>query len=331
VNFVRDVGSAGGRLDLLPRISRPIPVFGYFTLTPFASYRLTAYEKSVVGTRVTRDGGLVVEETQDDPILRRATILGSDFESRASRVYQAGGVGGIDAVMHAIEPRANYTYVDGTNLATKHLPQFDGVDNLPETSLVTYSLTNRFIARTVAPAGTEPVRWEALRFVLTHSYNLLVDDRPLGNVTGDLLINPNRILSFRADTSYNPYGDGFVTGNTDVSISIPRPSAGVGTRYTKPNNFLQGNFLGELTRNLIVRGSTNWDVRTDTFVENRLALDIRFQCWAISVEYVDRNKNEDEIRFAVNLLGLGAPITTSAGLGTLPGLAPPPLVPGPPR
>ena len=331
VNFVRDVGSDGGRLDVLPRISRPIPVFGYFTLTPFASYRLTAYEKSVVGTRVTRDGGLVVEETQDDPILRRAAILGSDFESRASRVYQAGGVGGIDAVMHAIEPRANYTYVDGSNLATKHIPQFDGVDNLPETSLVTYSLTNRFIARTVAPAGTEPVRWEALRFVLAHTYNLLVDDRPLGNVAGDLLINPNRILSFRADTSYNPYGDGFVTGNTDVSISIPRLSAGVGTRYTKPNNFLQGNFLGELTRNLIVRGSTNWDVRTDTFVENRLALDVRFQCWAISVEYVDRNKNEDEIRFAVNLLGLGAPITTSAGLGTLPGLAPPPLVPGPTR
>jgi LPS-assembly protein len=334
VNFVREVGSEAARLDFLPRISRPIPVFGYFTLTPFAAYRLTAYEKTVVGTRLTRAGGIPVEVTEDEPLLRRAAILGTDVESRASRIYATGGWGGIDAVLHAIEPRANYTFVDGTNLATTSIPQFDGVDNFPETSLLTYSLTNRVIARTVAPAGTEPVRFEALRFLVAHSYNFRDDVRPLGNITGDLLVNPNRILTFRADTSYNLYGDGFVTGNTDVSVSVPRLTAGVGTRYTKPNNFLQGNFRGEVTRNLIVRGSTNWDVQTDTFVENRLAVDVRFQCWAISVEYVDRNRNEDEIRFAVNLLGLGAPITTSAGLGPLlPGLAPPPAVPGttPPR
>ena len=37
VNFVRDVGSEGQRLDIHPRISRPVSVGGLFTVTPFAA------------------------------------------------------------------------------------------------------------------------------------------------------------------------------------------------------------------------------------------------------------------------------------------------------
>ena len=51
VNFVRDVGSEGQRLDLHPRISRPIPVAGLLTVTPFVGGRLTGYDKTVTGTR----------------------------------------------------------------------------------------------------------------------------------------------------------------------------------------------------------------------------------------------------------------------------------------
>jgi LPS-assembly protein len=321
VNFVRDVGSDGARLDFLPRISQPIPVFGYFTLTPFASYRLTAYEKSVVGSRVTRAGGISVEVTEDDPHLRRALSLGADFESRVSRVFQADGIGGIDAVMHAIEPRATYTFIDG-RLTTTRIPRFDSVDSVAETNSVSYSLTNRVTARTVAPPGTEPTRWELLRFDLSHSYDFRVEDRPFGDVTADLLIDPTRILAFRGRTNYNIYGAGFATSTADIALTVPRFSASVGTRYTRPDNFLQASMRAELTPNLVARATTNWDIRTDTFVENQLALDIRFQCWAITVEYVGRNRDEDELRFAVNLLGIGAPITTRTGLGPVTGTLP---------
>ena len=60
---------------------------------------------------------------------------------------------------------------------------------------------------------------------------------------------------------------------------------------------------------------TNWDLRAEVFVENRFGLDLKWQCWAFTVEYVARNNNEDEIRFALNLLGVGAPITTGTRLG----------------
>jgi hypothetical protein len=78
----------------------------------------------------------------------------------------------------------------------------------------------------------------------------------------------------------------------------------------------------EAHRNVVARLVTNWDLRTNKFVENRYAIDLRFQCYSITVEYVDRSRDrgrsgDDEVRFAVNLLGVGGPIQSSLGLGSL--------------
>ena len=64
---------------------------------------------------------------------------------------------------------------------------------------------------------------------------------------------------------------------------------------------------------------TNWDLRTDTFVESRIGLDIRFQCYEFSMVFIDRAREigrkgtDDEFRFSLNLLGIGGPIRTTLG------------------
>ncbi len=40
-------------------------------------------------------------------------------------------------------------------------------------------------------------------------------------------------------------------------------------------------------------------------VENRVGVDIQWQCWSVLLEYVDRHRSDDELRFTVNLLGIG--------------------------
>jgi LPS-assembly protein len=339
VNFVRDVGSEGVRLDLHPRLSRPIPVFGFLTATPFVGGRLTGYSKTVTGSTLNFDQTVVVEQTTEEARLRSLLELGGDLESRASRIYSMGGWAGIDAILHSIEPRVNYTWIDGTHMS--QLPQWTPpIDNIPETSLLTYSLVNRLRARTVAPAGTEAARWELARLTLGNTYDFRNTERPFGNVVGDLIIDPNRIVTLRADASVNPYGDGLQAINADVALKWPgrvedpgAPSplvAALGTRYSRPDNvnFLQGNLIAQLAPWLAVRGSTNWDLETDTFVENRVAVDLKWQCWAFSVEFVSRvkdpvtNRAEEQLRFTVNLLGMGAPLSTSVGLGGLIGAQP---------
>src|SRR5262249_19266991 len=70
VNFFRYLGSDGVRFDLHPVVSRPIPLEGYATLTPFVGGRLTAYSTTVTGIHTSARSGLPVEDTNGEPRLR---------------------------------------------------------------------------------------------------------------------------------------------------------------------------------------------------------------------------------------------------------------------
>jgi len=79
-------------------------------------------------------------------------------------------------------------------------------------------------------------------------------------------------------------------------------------------NFVRAELSARLTTYLDARASTAWDARRGVALENRVGIDLHFQCWAIMIEYVDRHRNEDEVRFSVNLLGLGQ-VGTRTGTG----------------
>jgi len=318
VRFVRDVGSDGSRVDANPRLSRPISLAGLATLTPFVGGRVTAYDQRVTGIHRGRNG-LTTEETEDDLLVRRILEGGTDLESTISRVF-APKRWGFDTVLHTIEPRVNYTWADGRDMDRS--PSWTDIDRLGDSHRVEYSLVNRVRARTEAPAGTEPVRFEALRFLVGHSFD--VRDGKSGEIVGDLIVQPTPAIRFRGNIREDTHGDGVQVATTDLSAKIDRVSTSIGTRYAQAQhvNFLQGAITAEVSRNLTGRFSTNLDMRTSTFVENRFAADFRFQCYAFTVEYVDRSKaagkgGEDEIRFALNLLGVGGPVSNAIGLGSL--------------
>jgi len=314
-NFVREVGSQGVRFDLFPSLALPVPVAGV-TVTPFVAPRLTAFSKTVTGRTLGLDG-ITIESTKDEPIVRRSLDLGTVVEARASRLYGLGGFANVDALLHSIEPRVMYTWRTGDNLDTTRLPQWMS-DNTPEASNVAFSVVNRVRARTVAPEGTEALRWELVRFTMGSAYDFKAPTRPVAPVIAELILDPGRYFRFRADSSYSVYdGEGLQTATTDFSFILPRFAATVGTRFTKPNNFLQAAVRADLTRYVSASVSTNWDVRSNIFVENRFGVDFRFQCWALDFAYIARAKEQglnfadNQIRFAIYLLGVGGPF----GLG----------------
>jgi LPS-assembly protein len=320
-HFVRDVGSDGARLDANPRLSYPIQVAGLLTITPFAGGRLTGYDKRVTGLHRGR-AGLITEETEDEFRLRRLFETGFDAETMTSRVYRPGRFG-LDAVLHSIEPRLNYTWRDGRGM--DRLPFWTEVDRVQDVHRVEYSITNRVRGRTLAPPGTDPVRFEMLRFLVGHSLDLKEEgDQRSGDLVGDLIVQPTPTVKFRGTAVSDTHGKGIQFATADLSAQVDRVTGSVGTRYSDPQNvsFLQGALTAEILGNVTGRFSTNWDLRTGRFVENRYGVEVRFQCYALTVEYVARSREagrggEDEIRFAVNLLGVGGPITTGVGLGSL--------------
>jgi len=106
-----------------------------------------------------------------------------------------------------------------------------------------------------------------------------------------------------------------VPGTFSTGANVPDASA---------IHFLQGSVSVEIWRNLVLKVQTNWDLRTDTFVESRFGLDFKFDCWAFSTEYVKRTKDiatgqkaDDEIRFSLHLLGLGNVVNTKMGASVI--------------
>src|SRR3970282_1547969 len=97
----------------------PVPVAGFFTVTPYAGVRLTFYNREVVGQAVSLGpvsaNPVAIEATKGTNRLRQQIEGGLLVEARASRVYTLDGTGSIAALEHAIEPRANFIEIRGIN------------------------------------------------------------------------------------------------------------------------------------------------------------------------------------------------------------------------
>jgi LPS-assembly protein len=176
-NFVREVGSEGQRLDLLPRVSYPLSPAGLFTITPRVGLRETIYDTRVVGTKV--DEGFVVEDTRKELTVRSLFEAGVDFDARAQRVFELNGAYGIQKLQHLIEPRVSYDFLDGDD--SDDLPQWDNIDTVKPGHNVTYSLTNRLKARAVGQDDQPGRVWEVIRFTLSQTYT--IDPDPIVTTT----------------------------------------------------------------------------------------------------------------------------------------------------
>jgi LPS-assembly protein len=306
-NFIRDVGDGGARLDLHARAFYPIPVAGLVTVTPFAGPRFTYYNTKAVGTSFTKT--VWVEDTVHEDRVRRQAEGGVEVETRASRVWDMGGKGGLAALQHVIEPRATYLMIRGFD--QKANPQYDpAIDRIGRVTRIIYSLTNRINAKTVASATGDVVRWEAARLTVAQVYDIdraIAKNEPWRDMQAEFIVDPNKIFRFRADASYNMYDLGLRFANTDLIARFRDWGVSLGSRYdaVSNTNFVVGEATARITNNIDAFVSTNWDVAGSTLIEQRIGVDWRFQCFAIMGEYILRHQGDNEFRFAVNLLGIG--------------------------
>jgi LPS-assembly protein len=304
VNFVRDIGSAGQRLDLAPRLFYPLSPGGFFTVTPRIGVRETLYSVRVVGT--SEDQGFTIEDTKDELTVRSLFEAGADFEARAYRVFDLDGAFGIRKLQHVIEPRVSYEFLGGDD--PDDLPQWDGIDSIRPGNTVTYSLTNRLKARAVGEEDRPGRVWEIIRFTLSQTYTIDADpgENRLSDVFGDLILEPLFGLRFRGTASFDPYESRITAATTDFYYEAARWRAAFGTRHANDGelSYIQGSLEAKLGTRWTIRMASNYDVETDTVVENRFEIEFREQCWAVTATYINRT-DDDEFRISINLLELG--------------------------
>ncbi|HXJ84457.1 MAG TPA: LPS assembly protein LptD [Candidatus Methylomirabilis sp.] len=308
-DFLRVVGSGGIRLDFHPRFFVPIPVGGYFTITPFMGPRFTLYNTRAVGTSFVAEG-VWVEDVIHQNSVRQQIEEGFILESRAARVFQLEDGAGINALQHIIEPRLTLLEINGVN--QKARPQYDrDIDNIGHINQVAYSLINRLNAKMSGPDG-EPVRWEMARLTFNQTFDIrkaINQSQPFGDFVGDLIVQPypTPLFRLRGDFDYNPYGLGWRSASADVQGTYKDVVVTAGYRFNaiSGSNFVETRVAARVLSNLDAHLSVNYDIQAGKSIENRIGFDWRFQCFVISAEYVQRKGNENEFHVAISLLGVG--------------------------
>ncbi len=337
-NFVRELGPEGLRADLHSRLLYPIPMAGFLTVTPFIGARTTYYQQRLTGEVGTTPSNTQFLESVNDPQFRQLIEWGAEVGSRASKVYTLDGDYGIAALQHVIAPRAVFTESRKLNTSNS-IPVFDpgaatasgldpgylarqGIDGVGRANEVTYYLENILNAKTVSGVDQPAVRWELVKLTLSQTYsfeptrwpvgftfpNEPVHER-IGPLFGNLNVQPSQRILFHADARYDMYGRGFQQINANAGVIYPDFTFTMGPRFNETTSpalrTITAQAGARVWRNLNLRAETAWDLTKGVNVQTSAGLEWRFDCWAVMAQYVTRHQAGNELRFSVNLLGIG--------------------------
>ena len=299
-----------GRVDLFPQLSLPWRILPWVTMTPSVGFRETAYTQH--GT--AGEGGTSRELFQ----------ASNSLEARFYRSFQVGGER-LDRLIHVVEPRVNYWYVNPVD--QQQLPQFDGVDFVSPQNRVTYSLTNRLLAKLKEADGSLRTR-EVVSLSLSQSYNLDPEERTFSDLflnvltperiyqaverTAQSLGNgfsrvqerrfSNLVAAMRASPLQHLAFQGLVAINTEanrvdgveaaVRVTVPEygwVEAGHTFVRDQQTGGLVGRFLLTPLKNVAINYLGRYDTFRDEGLEHNVVVTYSTCCWVMGIQYVHRS------------------------------------------
>ncbi|MEK6725185.1 MAG: LPS assembly protein LptD [Deltaproteobacteria bacterium] len=289
VNFYRETGDKGERVDMYPRLSMTVSPKGYFTFTPEVGLRETAYH-------------LAGEERWNN---REMYDLKGTLSTAFLRVYNLSGES-VRKVRHTVEPEIVYEYTP--EVIQDSLPQFDPVDRIAKKNMITYSLNNRLAGKVYSTEQDYQVR-ELLLFKLSQGYDIneaTDESRPFTDVAGQLRLTPSRYLTLVSDASYGTYDGYLKTLNNSLEILDKRgDSLSAEYRFAKDSvEYMRGKVFIKAADSLNLSYDNRYSILERRYLENIYAIDYHPQCWSIQFSYSER---PDEKRYLAvfNLLGFG--------------------------
>jgi LPS-assembly protein len=227
-----------------------------------------------------------------------------------------------------MRPEIVYQYIP--KVSQDELPFFDSTDRISNRNRITYSLTNFFVARLDKEPGRVAYQ-DFARLKFSQSYNLeepeievqtgIGSDRPFSNIFTQLDLTPGNYVKLTYKNEWSPYSGDFKRNDLLLKLWDQRGDwirVDYREQRDEDGRTLFNEIDGRLTINLLGGVSfsyrNNYSFEQKQNLETDYILEIKRQCWGISVIFVDK---PDERKFMVgfNLLGVGglAPQTIPVG------------------
>ena len=316
VNYWREEGDQGQRLDINPRVHYPFRWSGYLDLEPSVGLRATAYSV----------------EWQDDSLSgwqgRFLPDVRLELTSRLNRVYPLN-MGNFIAVQHAFRPELIYEYMPEVD--QDELPDFDSSDKIEERHGISYGFTNflttkvnerdakgnpvtsyRELAR-MRIFQTLNIRRSAtnLRFGPDQEFLIRRGDegekRRFSNVNVLLDILPTRYVTLTYDAGFSPEDAGAAHHSLYSTLASGRGDfLRIGYQYWEdtPIDELIAESDIKILPNLYFNTYHDYSFDQKELFEQGYGVKYQHGCWGVRLVY-EKEADDQRVALSVNLLGLG--------------------------
>lgn len=318
VDYWREDGVGGHRVDLRPSISAPVPLSVYLESRAEVGVRNTFYSVESYGD---------AQWEEDDTQNRFFPEFETEVATTLEREFFFGG-GDTASFAHQIRPFVRYGYIPDVD--QDDLPQFDSIDRIDDRNAITYGVDNFFNVFDDSSKSFDAIR-QAASLRVEQYYDLRDErsDEPFGPVHAKLIWNPMERTAVNYKTYYDVYDSTFLKHSFSGEYSNSRGDV-IALEYsfneatTTENDTIYDDLdqILQETEQINFRGRTQiWNrwfagaevqhsISQDETNRARGSLTYQALCW--SVQFETRYTPEDTSYLVLfNLANIGSPFGVS--------------------
>ncbi len=276
VNYYRENGVGGHRIDLYPRLSTPLPLGPYLEARAEAGIRNTYYNIQTFGNG---------EWDEDDSQNR---LLG-DFHTEVGTTLLRDfsfNTEGSKGLTHNFRPFIQYDYLSDTD--QEDLPDFDSVDRKDHRNEITYGIDNFFnlFGRNSSGKTTE---YDYASLKIEQSYDLRSEesDTPFSAVNIHIRLTPMENTRFIYKTDIDVYGDGFTTHTVEAVYKNSRGDyLNLDYRFDDEDDTEQINLSAraQLYDTVFAAYAIEHSLSEDNVIEQNISLLYQPACWSVELQ-----------------------------------------------
>ncbi len=317
VNYWRENGTGGQRLDLFPRLSAPVPLGAYLESRAEVGVRNTSYIVNTYG-----DGAW----NQDDTPSRSLFNLHGELGTTLLRTFEMNGSEGT-SWDHRLRPSLQYDYLPETN--QEDLPLFDAVDRISERDAITYGVDNFFEFFTDSQKGAGRdygyfKAWES--YDLRREYS----ERPLTPISFELGWTPLDSFALSYQTDVGVYGEGVTLYSLASSYQNSRGDALVldyryssaekimGSPYSSTGNYdtiedledihqLNASVKAQIINTISATYQIEHSLSQSQTIEQNISLTYHPACWSVELRS-HYTPGDQGFMLVFNLANIGSPL-----------------------
>jgi LPS-assembly protein len=298
VNFDRQQGDTGQRVQLSPRLTFPVHGGHHLSGSFWGGYNQRFYRSDSPG---------VENGWRERGLFEAGGALRTEF----ARVYELK-LGDAERVKHQISPEISYSFTQRRDQSS--LPFFDFDDRVLGGDLLTFSVLNSLIGR--SSTGENVQYRDLLRFLASQGYQLsgdhrdlevIVDQsRPFTDTRAMLELFPLPKWRFFSDNRFSPYSGNVTNASVGAEVGDPK-----GTRAfldyhhaEKRLDYIEGRVTYSDLKPYTFSASGRYSFDKPGFLETLYSVEYKHQCWGLTFSYRDRIDNR-EFAVSFNLSGIG--------------------------